>query len=57
MPNPQIFVEPGRIVVNDGTHGPHDDENPDDGTLSPFSVALGEALKQLGFEVQIKTLS
>jgi hypothetical protein len=55
MPKVELNVEPGRIVSNDHSHPAHTPDNPDDGSLSPFAVALGEALKKLGMEVEVKS--
>lgn len=53
---PVLLIEPGRILINDATHGPHTPENPDDGETSQFALDLENALRALGIETQTSRL-
>lgn len=51
-----LFCDGEKIITNDHTHGPHGPDNPDDGVLSPFAIALAAALKELGIESHVRPL-
>lgn len=54
---PKIVILPGdRMIINDGSHGPHDEEHPDDGEISPFALKLAEKLKEFGIESEVRRL-
>lgn len=52
----KVVSRPGRLIVNDGSHGPHNAENPDDGSTSEFAIALGEKLKEIGIATKVSRL-
>jgi hypothetical protein len=54
--HPKIVVTKNGLIINDGTHGLHDEDNPDDGELSQFAVALAAKLKEFGISSQVRRL-
>jgi len=54
---PKVVILPGdRMIINDGSHGPHDEEHPDDGAISPMALRFAEKLKEYGIESNVKRL-
>jgi hypothetical protein len=44
------------IISNSGEHGPHNESNPDDGSISPFALDLAAQMEKLGFETVVSRM-
>lgn len=53
-PKVTVMVEAGCLVTNDHSHGGHDEQNPDDGLLSPNAAELMRALAELGVQTDLE---
>lgn len=51
-----IILQGDRMIMSDQSHGPHDEEHPDDGSTSAFALKLAEKLKEFGIESNVRRL-
>jgi hypothetical protein len=44
------------IISNDGSHGAHDESNPDTGETSQFALDLAAQMEKFGFETVVSRM-